>query len=78
MNRMSGARQKRLRSNAYALAVAAEVGCYKEDGRVVGPELQFPDGHRCCLAFDEIRGLEEGMEPGRGGQPCTHCNAPIL
>lgn len=40
-------------------AEAQRIGYYLEAGRVVGYELQFPDGHRCKLTYAEIGELIE-------------------
>ena len=39
-------------------SVAERVGYYYEGIKVVGYELQFPDGHRCKLTYREIRVLK--------------------
>lgn len=35
-------------------AAAQRVGYYTETAKVIGYELQFPDGHRCQLTYAEI------------------------
>ena len=39
-------------------SVAERVGYYYEGIKVVGYELQFPDGYRCKLRYAEIRALK--------------------
>lgn len=43
-------------------SVGKRVGWYHKNGRAVGYELQFPDGHRCKLTFEEIRELMSAEE----------------
>ena len=40
-------------------ATAAAVGYHTQAGRAVGLVLQFPDGHRCHLTYNEIGNLQE-------------------
>ena len=39
-------------------SVAERVGYYYEGIKVVGYELQFPDGYRCKLRYQEIKVLK--------------------
>lgn len=44
-------------------AVARIVGAWVgKVGEQLGYVLQFPDGHRCSLTFEEIRQLQENTE----------------
>ncbi len=44
-------------------AVAKCVGYYVgKNGRNIGMELQFPDGHRCKLTYGEIAKLQKSAE----------------
>lgn len=40
-------------------AMAQRIGYYMKNGRNVGYELQFPDGHTCYLTYAEIGELME-------------------
>lgn len=42
-------------------ATAVVLGHWMESARVIGYELQFPDGHRCQLKFSEIDELRSGI-----------------
>ena len=46
-----------LHPNEEVPAVAQRVGYYTEAAKVIGYELQFPDGHRCHLTYAEIGDL---------------------
>ena len=46
-----------LHPNERVPAVAQRVGYYTEAAKVIGYELQFPDGHRCHLTYAEIGDL---------------------
>jgi hypothetical protein len=39
-------------------ATAAILGLWQENGRVIGLELCFPDGHHTHLTFQEIEELQ--------------------
>ena len=39
-------------------SVAERVGYYYDGLKVIGYELQFPDGHQCKLTYQEIRVLK--------------------
>jgi len=34
---------------------ATVIDGWHKNGRFIGLELQFTDGHTCCMTFDEIR-----------------------
>ena len=51
-------------------SVAERVGYYYEGIKVIGYELQFPDGHRCKLRYAEIRALKAAYV-GAGGEGVT-------
>lgn len=60
-------------------AVAQRVGYYTHEAKVIGYELQFPDGHRCSLTYAEIGQLiaageaygKEEMGVGAGSESVT-------
>lgn len=43
-------------------AVATIVSDWMKNGRFIGLELQFPDGHRCKLTFAEIQAAQAALE----------------
>jgi hypothetical protein len=44
-------------------SVAVKTGYYQQNGRPVGLELQFCDGHRASLTYDEINKLKRAIRP---------------
>lgn len=42
-------------------SVAVKKGYYQQNGRAVGLELQFCDGHRASLTYDEINALQRPL-----------------
>lgn len=50
-------------------AVAQVVGYYVKNGRNVGEELQFCDGHRCKLTYAEITKLQQAVAIAVNEQP---------
>lgn len=44
-------------------AVAVQAGHYRQNGRNIGLELQFCDGHRASLTYDEIEELQRAAQP---------------
>lgn len=49
-------------------SVAVQKGYYQQNGRAVGLELQFCDGHRASLTYDEIDTLKRAVRPPADAQ----------